>query len=426
MANRVGRWLPEDNASLREWINKKARQVKKDSIPSIPVVAEFKAMVISDPQLYMLFNEMLSEVPTKYSNDPEGNPEIRDINTLFLVFDAILSEPPSWDSSAQIGTPINAILDWPMGTKAGFAAFLNEKVNRQFQKMLTYWGQFLRSSASCSTLTENEGGWFQQVALNSPHMVDFTENFAVDKTKPYWGFKSWDDFFTREFKPGRRPVEFPDDDTIIVSAAEATPFSVQTNVKLYDSFWVKGQPYSLAHMMNNDSRAEVFVGGTVYQAFLSADSYHRWHAPVSGKIVSTEIVPGTYFSEPLLEGFSPDSGVPQPDPEADEASQGYISAVATRGVIFIEADNPDIGLMCMIQIGMAEVSSVDITMPTGQHFKKGEQLGMFHFGGSTHCLIFGPWLTLEFKFPDTLPGPNNEIQWKVNSALAVATKKAST
>jgi phosphatidylserine decarboxylase len=110
--------------------------------------------------------------------------------------------------------------------------------------------------------------------------------------------------------------------------------------------------------MNNDPRAGQFVGGTVYQAFLSADSYHRWHAPVSGKIVSTSIVPGTYYSEPLCTGFSPDSGHPDPDPGADEASQGYISAVATRGVIFIQANNPDIGLVCLIMVGMAEVSSV--------------------------------------------------------------------
>jgi phosphatidylserine decarboxylase len=377
-------------------------------------------MVMKDAQLYMLFNEMLAEVPAKYAQDPAGHPEIRDLDTLFKVFDAILAEPPSWDTSAQIGTPVNAVLDWPMGTKAGFAAFLNDKVNAQFKKMLNHWSQFLLTPASCSTLNTGDGGWFSQVALNSPHMVDFEENFVVDKTKPYWGFHSWDDFFTREFRPGRRPVANPGDDSVVVSAAEATPFAVQRNVKLHDAFWLKGQSYSLAHMMDNDPRAEKFVGGTVYQAFLSADSYHRWHAPVSGKIVSTAIVPGTYYSEPLLTGFSPDEGDPNPDPGADEASQGYISAIATRAVIFIQADNPSIGLVCLIMVGMAEVSSVEITMKSHHHFMKGEQLGMFHFGGSTHCLIFGPNVKLDFKFPDNLPGPNNSIQWPINSALAVA------
>lgn len=74
-------------------------------------------------------------------------------------------------------------------------------------------------------------------------------------------------------------------------------------------------------------------------------------------------------------------------------------------------------------VGMAEVSSVEITMPIGRHFK-GEQLGMFHFGGSTHCLVFGPRVRLHLNFPDNLPGPDNaiEVQWLIKSALAVASK----
>jgi phosphatidylserine decarboxylase len=255
MVNRIGSWLPDDPVVLRKWIKKKVQQVKANPPKQSPVVEEFYNMVIDDPQLYMLFNEMLAEVPAKYATDPAGHPEIRDVRTLFNVFDSILTEAPSWDSSAQIGTPINAVLDWPMGTKAGFAAFLNPSVNQQFHKMLTSWGQFLTTEASTATLNNGDGGWFSQVALNSPHMVDFAENFGVDITKPAGGFNSWDAFFTREFVPGRRPVASLGDDSVIVSAAEATPFAVQRNVKLHDTFWLKGQNYSLAHMMNKDPRA---------------------------------------------------------------------------------------------------------------------------------------------------------------------------
>ena len=41
-----------------------------------------------------------------------------------------------------------------------------------------------------------------------------------------------------------------------------------------DQFWLKGQYYSLGDMLNYDELAEQFYGGTVYQAFLSALSYH--------------------------------------------------------------------------------------------------------------------------------------------------------
>jgi phosphatidylserine decarboxylase len=78
--------------------------------------------------------------------------------------------------------------------------------------------------------------------------------------------------------------------------------------------------------------------------------------------------------------------------------------VATRAVIFIEADNPRIGLMGFIAVGMAEVSSCEITVAEGQHLDKGDQLGMFHFGGSTHCLVFRPDVHLTFDFHNTHPG----------------------
>ena len=79
--------------------------------------------------------------------------------------------------------------------------------------------------------------------------------------------------------------------------------------------------------------------------------------------------------------------------------------MATRALIFIEADNPEIGLMCVIPVGMAEVSSCEITVYEGQHVKKGDQLGMFHFGGSTHCLMFRPGVRLDFDFRGQTPGP---------------------
>jgi phosphatidylserine decarboxylase len=161
-------------------------------------------------------------------------------------------------------------------------------------------------------------------------------------------------------------------------------------------------------MLADDSLAPQFVGGTVYQAFLSALSYHRWHSPVSGRVVKAYVRPGTYYSETLAEGF---------DPAGPNDSQGYITAVATRAMIFIEADNPAIGLMCFMPVGMAEVSTCDIRVYEGQHVKKGDPLGMFHFGGSTHCLIFRPGVELDFDLHGQVPGLNSS-NIKVNERIA--------
>ena len=62
----------------------------------------------------------------------------------------------------------------------------------------------------------------------------------------------------------------------------------------------------------------------------------------------------------------------------------------------IEADNADIGLVCVMPIGMGEVSTCEITVMAGQRVQKGEELGTFHYGGSTCCMIFGPQVKLRW------------------------------
>lgn len=151
-----------------------------------------------------------------------------------------------------------------------------------------------------------------------------------------------------------------------------------------DKFWVKGQPYSVLDMLSHDALAHDFIGGTIYQAFLSALSYHRWHSPVSGTIKKAYVVDGTYFSEPLFAGYADPHG---PDVAGEGTGQGYISATATRAIIFIEADNKDIGLMCVMPVGMVEVSTCDITVKEGQHVKKGEQLGMVSSASSVPLIV---------------------------------------
>ena len=201
-----------------------------------------------------------------------------------------------------------------------------------------------------------------------------------------------------------------------MSACESQPFAIQTGVKETDSFWIKSQPYSLGQMLNGNF-VEKFVGGTVYQAFLSATKYHRWHSPVSGTIVKVERVPGTYYAEARSEGF---------DDAGPNNSQGYITHVATRSLIFIEADDPAIGLMCLIPVGMAEVSSCVVVGKTGrplrkgQHVQKGDQVGYFQFGGSTHCLVFRPGVVLNFERQAIPKGEYgaHSAHVKVNSLLA--------
>jgi len=235
--------------------------------------------------------------------------------------------------------------------------------------------------------------------------------FLCDPQQPYWGFNSWNDFFTRQFRPDARPVADPANDKIIVSACEASPYNIHQDVKLNDQFWIKSQPYSLQEIFTASQRdlAQNFGGGSIYQAFLSAYNYHRWHAPVSGVITKAYLVDGSYYSAAESEGV---------DPGGLNDSQGYITAVATRAVIVIDCADPAIGQVGCLFVGMGEVSSCVIEALPGQRVKKGDEIGYFQYGGSTYCLIFEPGVIERFlpqpPFHDDVP------PIKINTHIATA------
>jgi phosphatidylserine decarboxylase len=412
LTSRIGGWLPFDPHELNEWLGTTIDEAEKKKAPYHPVIEEFRQMIESDPVMFMNFTLMFEQQPPFPPPPKSGDVKLKNYHQMLRVFNHILGTAPTYNSTGMVGCPINAILDYPMITPAGLSAFSMEKVNSMLRKVLNVWTEFLDSPDSRYVLNDSPTGWLNPGARKAMRL----EEFQTNPDDPYLGFKSWNDFFIREFKRGLRPVAHPDDDRVIVSACESAPYSIQSKVKEHDTFWLKSQPYSLRHMLGGHYVNE-FVGGTVYQAFLSPENYHRWHSPVSGVVKKLDQVLGSYYAEAASEGF---------DPAGPNDSQGYLAHIATRALIFIEADNPAIGLVCMIPIGMAEVSSCVLKradgspLKEGERVKKGEHIGYFQFGGSTHCLVFRAGVIAEFAL-QALPRGENGSQSgivKVNSFLA--------
>ncbi|KAG6365608.1 hypothetical protein INS49_007219 [Diaporthe citri] len=417
------------------------RKSLEGGAPVNPSLARFQKIVVESPYLLKLANDMFTEASSKYPEDPVGNCAIKSFREFIYVVDLVIQSGPEFFNKAEpetamdyIGFPINALLDWPMGTVSGYEFFLQRTVNDALREVLCSWGKFLGTPGSKACLD----GWLSDTAQEliaaeaniGGTSYTFKDLFICpDASGTHLGFDSWDAFFVREFRSGIRPVAAPDDGgpnplshdptLVITNACESAPLQVRTEVKLLDTFYLKGQPYSLGNMLNCGARTDDFVGGTVYQAFLSALSYHRWHAPVGGRVVGIESVPGTYYSENWYEGLAGAQDPDKADPLAACNSQPYLSAVATRTIIYIEARNPRIGLMAAVFIGMAEASSCEVTVEEGEDITKGQELGMFHFGGSSHCLVFRPGVGMHFVHP----GPwdmDHEQNFAVRSALAVA------
>ncbi len=448
--HRLGGWLPPTHQQVDGWIRRLKSEVAQRPRDLVPPIEEFREMVYGDRVLHATMAAMFAEAYLRKRKTPLGSPEVRTFEEFLELLNAIMTMAPEFYECEQrtngkpelepcglIGFPINALLDWPMGTATGYDVFSNALVNQQFKKILGYWSKFLVTQDSRYVLVEGNPTsqpivipWLSETAKKDMVKVacsavgqgkgcsggeTFQDIFMCDPNDPYYGFQSWDDFFTRTFVKGVRPVSDLDNPNVIVNACESAPFALKRNVALSERFWLKGQPYSLENMLNWDETTPQFAGGTVYQAFLSALSFHRWNSPVSGTVKKAYVVNGSYYLENQYQGFQDPQGA---DPSASNNSQAFLSAVATRALIFIEADNPKIGLMCVMPIGMAEVSSCEITVSEGDRVEKGDQLGMFHFGGSTHCLIFRPEVELDFHLYKQTPGPGASTNIRVNTAIA--------
>lgn len=369
-------WLPDDQTDLERWIEGHRARVSDAGAPLHPVVAKFAAELDADPVLRMGVTRMVEQVPTtrRYAER-----HVHSVDELLRLVSGVLTVAPEYGDSTMVMLPLAAILDWTMATPSGYAIYRDVRVNTWIQDLLRTWAEFLDGPDSRYVLTDGEHGWLSKAAVERIGLDDFRH----DPQAEYQGFTSWNDFFSRRLADGARPIAAPDDDSVVVNACESTPYRITTGAKRTSTFWVKRQPYSLHDLLHGDESVDRFVGGTVYQAFLSALDYHRWHSPVAGTVLRSFVVPGTYYSEADSMGSDADDA---PD------SQAYLAHVSARAVIVIEADNPAIGQVAFVGIGMLEVSSCVIAEAAapGKHLAKGDEIGHFAYGGSTHCVVFEP------------------------------------
>ncbi|MCJ1271949.1 hypothetical protein MMC22_011854 [Lobaria immixta] len=367
--------------SLQRYVGRLIRLAGKESKDLNPALEQFRALVEGDDTLRTLSSQMFGEVPTKpsYNRDPTSQKsQVRGFSHLLQFINHILMRAPEWDADANkiklAASPICAIMDWPMGTASGGAFFPRHDVNQQLAKILNSWSEYLSSKDSANVL--DEGGWFGKDGMNvlttRGNVGETHYTFDRLTAAPHYGFTSWDDFFIRRFKPGVRldtapeggppDPNIPDPTAIIVAACKAVPVCLVRHVQARDAFWLKGQPYSIPDMLSKNDLASDFAGETVYQAFLSPVTYHQWH--------------------------SPGSGIASSDPAPPDCSQYYLASSAICGLVFIQAQNWDIGLMFVTLIGMNEVSTCEIAVKPGQYLTKGDDIGTFHFGESTYCMVF--------------------------------------
>ncbi len=234
-------------------------------------------------------------------------------------------------------------------------------------------GKFMDSPESAKIIDK----WLANKSLNN-------EDFVLPKE----GFKSFNAFFTRDLKPGTRPIADATDASILVSPADGIINMIANELTLDTKIPTKGRmTMSLNSLLGNSKYAENFVGGSALAVFLMPDNYHHYHSPITGTIVeSNENVGNRLF------------GMPDMLDMINNGNPGYNKDYSVfedfkHGYFIIETNS--YGFIAMIPIGLQTIGSVvfedhykKINSNNPQQIYKGEKLGHFKYGGSTVLLIF--------------------------------------
>jgi phosphatidylserine decarboxylase len=394
-------YLPESRGAITPanlWLKEQAASAKGEFRPAIEMLRE---LLNEDGVVRMLVSQMIEEVP-------EDHRTVGSVSELLQQLNYITTLAPRWqdDKKKRHFFPMSVLFTYMMMSPSGEAVFRNQRLNDALRVILRAWCEYLDSAESRHVLNDGEHGWLNKVSWEVNKLDDF---IIPDPTDPHGGFSSFNAFFHREIRPEKRPVAAPGDPRVVVSANDGTIYRVAREIALETTFWIKAQPYSVCDMLAGHAMTNSFAGGDVLQSYLSGADYHRWHAPVSGKIVGLEVVEGLMFSNLASEG----------NDIKGTGSQGYYTAVNTRGLCFIEADHRPLGTVCVMPVGITEVSSIRHTVKIGQQVSKGQELGRFSYGGSSLALLFQKGAISHFTAiePDN-PAVDGLLQ--VNGRIAIA------
>jgi len=220
------------------------------------------------------------------------------------------------------------------------------------------------------SLFSNWYGWRMDRPSSRAKVAPFIEQYGIDMNEcveDEASFCSFNEFFYRKLKPSARPVA--EGEKAICFPADGRHLCLP-NLSTVDGVYVKGQRFDLGAFLGSRKWADQFDGGSVVISRLCPVDYHRFHAPVSGRIVEQRPIGGALYSV---------------SPIALRKRLAYLWE-NKRLLSVIETEKW--GQVAFVAIGATCVGRIHMTRAKGEAVEKGEELGYFAFGGSCVATFF--------------------------------------
>jgi phosphatidylserine decarboxylase len=212
----------------------------------------------------------------------------------------------------------------------------------------------------------------------------FARRYGVnleEAAHPVEHYRCLGEFFTRDLKPGARPIEGP-----LVSPVDGR---LRDWGRVVDGRipQIKGKTYGLAEFLGHDDIAVTFEGGHFFNFYLSPRDYHHIHSPVRGEVARSIHIPGRLW----------------PVNDWSLATIDNLFSVNERVVTYLKSR---FGVVAVVMIGATNVGKMSVTYddfvinvpPRAGEIRRrnyarpvvlgaGERLGTFHMGSSVVVLV---------------------------------------
>lgn len=338
-----------DMIAKNGWSEKFQQALKKAQSYKIAEMADIKTL----EDYFEWLDKQLTWIPVE---NPEGKLVYEHVCKFYFLLD---QSPVKELQNAVVPhdkmLPLTPLSDWMVRFVREFGAFMDTPESLTPESEKTFW----------------------ESSIYNMHEYD----------RPRGGWKTYNQMFGRYLKPGTRPVAAITDQSVIVAPADST-FDGQWEIREDTHVNIKGLEWKIEELLEGSPYKDRFKGGTWCHMFLNTFDYHREHAPVGGKVLEARVIQGTVYLQVIPEEIpcSSDGSHKLTMKRVFDAPDdpGY-EFMQTRGLVVIESE---IGLVAVLPMGMAQVSSIVVTCEKGRTLRKGEEISYFQFGGSDIVMVF--------------------------------------
>lgn len=241
----------------------------------------------------------------------------------------------------------------------------NQEQNRILAKLYDTFGGRILLKFLVVPVVSQTAGVFMDSPLSVPFIKKFIRKHKIN-TSDYdmKKFRSYNEFFTRKIKPGKRMIDYRADHLISPCDSKLSVYKIN-----HDSiFRIKDSLYRVSDLLANEFLARRYDGGYCFIYRLEVDDYHRYCYIDDGEKTENIFIKGELHTVNPI------------------ALKRYnIYRRNSREYTILHTDN--FGDVVHMEVGALMVGK--ICNHHGEHyFAKGEEKGMFKFGGSTIVQLF--------------------------------------